>query len=70
MAVTGPGGRVFFQLVAESKVVKNRWHLDLSAPDVEAEVARIAAVGGRVLAVRDGWTTMADPEGNEFCVMP
>jgi hypothetical protein len=57
-----------FQLVPESKVVKNRVHLDLAADDRVAEVARLTSLGARVLAEYDRWTTLADPDGNEFCV--
>ncbi len=60
--------RLFFQLVPESKVVKNRVHLDLAADDRAAEVARLTGLGARVLTVHEDWTTMADPDGNEFCV--
>jgi hypothetical protein len=66
----GPGvrPRFFFQLVPESKVVKNRVHLDLLADDLPAEVARLVSLGASVHAERDGWVQLADPEGNEFCV--
>ncbi|RCG25402.1 VOC family protein [Sphaerisporangium album] len=64
----GRGPRFFFVLVPEPKTVKNRLHLDLTCDDVEAEAARLVALGGRVIAVREGWTTLADPEGNEFCL--
>jgi hypothetical protein len=60
--------RLFFQLVPESKVVKNRVHLDLAADDRAAETARLVSLGARVLATYDDWTTLADPDGNEFCV--
>jgi glyoxalase superfamily protein len=64
--------RLYFQSVPESKVVKNRWHLDLNAGDMEAEVQRLAALGavrGRLVDENgERWTTMLDPEGNEFCV--
>jgi hypothetical protein len=60
--------RLFFQLVPESKVVKNRIHLDISADNVAAEVDRLASLGALVVAVHERWTTMADPDGNEFCV--
>jgi hypothetical protein len=60
--------RLFFQLVPEPKVVKNRVHLDLAAADRMAEVERLARLGARVLAEHKRWTTMADPDGNEFCV--
>jgi Glyoxalase-like domain len=57
-----------FQLVPESKVVKNRVHLDLATDDRAAEVARLTSLGARVLAEYEHWTTLADPDGNEFCV--
>jgi hypothetical protein len=66
--------RLLFQHVPEAKTVKNRLHLDLrfGAEAHDREVARFEALGARRLW--DGqqgphhWTTMADPEGNEFCV--
>jgi hypothetical protein len=61
--------RLFFQLVPEPKVVKNRLHLDLAADDPDAEVERLIRLGARVTAQTEGWTTLADPDGNEFCVM-
>lgn len=60
--------RLFFQLVPESKVVKNRIHLDLAADDRSAETDRLTRLGARVLAEYERWTTLADPDGNEFCV--
>ncbi|WP_049569441.1 VOC family protein [Nonomuraea sp. SBT364] len=68
-AAPGIKPRFFFTLVPEPKVVKNRMHLDLTADDPEAEVARLVGLGARVVAEYDDWVTMADPEGNEFCVM-
>jgi hypothetical protein len=66
----GPGRpRYFFALVPEGKVVKNRVHLDLEADDPAAEVARLVGLGARVEHEYAGWTQMADPEGNEFCVL-
>lgn len=66
-------GRVLFQLVPEPKTVKNRVHLDLRVgEDVEAELARLTGRGATFLhRGRQGphtWVTMADPEGNEFCL--
>jgi hypothetical protein len=61
--------RLWFQLVPESKAVKNRVHLDLTCADVNAEAERLAKLGAHVLAERPTWVTMADPEGNEFDVM-
>jgi len=61
-----------FVSVPESKTAKNRMHLDLVAPDVEAEVARLVELGASRVADADEWgyrwTVMTDPEGNEFCV--
>jgi hypothetical protein len=66
--------RVLFQLVSEPKTVKNRMHLDvrIGADDVESAVARLIGRGAKFL--HNGhqgpytWVTLADPEGNEFCV--
>lgn len=67
------GPRFLFQRVPELKVIKNRLHLDLTAEDMAAEVKRLTALGARQLkrVEEDGlvWTVMADPEGNEFCVL-
>lgn len=68
--VEGPGPRLFFQRVPEEKVAKNRVHLDLRAADVDAEVARLVALGARELLRRDGGAVLADPEGNELCIDP
>ena len=62
-----------FQKVAEPPTTgKNRLHLDLAAADPAAEQARIEALGGRRLQeyAPGGFLVMADPEGNEFCVIP
>ncbi|MGI5402214.1 VOC family protein [Streptomyces sp. CA-135486] len=70
----GRGRRLLFQRVPEKKTTKNRIHLDVHVgPDGrEAEVARLEGLGARVLydvnEPTGVWTTMADPEGNEFCV--
>jgi hypothetical protein len=61
--------RIFFQLVPEEKVVKNRVHLDLSADDIDTEVARLVGLGATVRHVYDEHTVLTDPEGNEFCVL-
>jgi hypothetical protein len=66
--------RVLFQLVPESKTVKNRVHLDIwvGAENVEAEVERLTSRGATMLHKgQQGphhWVTLADREGNEFCV--
>lgn len=66
--VDGPGPNLCFQEVPEGKTTKNRLHLDLSAPDRRAEVDRLVGLGASVYYEGDGWTTLQDPEGNEFCV--
>jgi len=67
----GDGGvpRIFFQLVPEGKVAKNRMHLDLAADEIDVEVARLVALGAQVAAEHGGLVTMLDPEGNEFCLL-
>ncbi len=74
---SGPGPKLILQQVPEPKTVKNRLHLDLDHEagfDVEAEVARLEALGAtrRSGFIEEfgegGWVVMADPEGNEFCV--
>jgi glyoxalase superfamily protein len=67
---SGPGvhPRLLFQLVPEPRIAKNRVHLDLACPDLPTETARVLALGTSVVAKHAGWTTFADPEGNEFCV--
>jgi predicted enzyme related to lactoylglutathione lyase len=65
---------VLLQRVPEAKVGKARIHFDLRVPDIEAEARRLEALGARRIdigqGVSPGWITMADPEGNEFCVCP
>lgn len=63
---------VVLQRVDAPKAGKNRVHLDLSSPDPAAECRRIEALGGRFLPeyARGGFLVMADPEDNEFCVLP
>jgi hypothetical protein len=71
----GPG--LVFVPVPEGKSVKNRLHIDLAPPedgDQAAEVRRLEALGARQVDVgqdRDkvSWVVLADPEGNEFCVL-
>jgi hypothetical protein len=76
-AITSPDPgrpRVLFQLVPEPKTIKNRLHLDVraGAGRLDAEVARLLERGATELwrgaQGPSTWVTMADPEGNEFCV--
>ncbi|QRP49574.1 VOC family protein [Amycolatopsis sp. FDAARGOS 1241] len=65
---------LLFQPVLEGKTVKNRLHLDLAPRTVDQrdEVERLVTLGAKVLAdpEDDHWIVLADPEGNEFCVLP
>lgn len=68
------GPRLYFQKVPESKTAKNRVHLDVSVPDElkRARVAELEKLGATQLWTTDDrgpvTYTMADPEGNEFCL--
>ncbi|GAB3434256.1 VOC family protein [Actinophytocola sediminis] len=71
----GDGQELLFLKVPEPKTVKNRLHLCLR-PLIprDEEVARLIALGATIaddrrLADGTGWAVMADPEGNEFCVL-
>jgi predicted enzyme related to lactoylglutathione lyase len=61
-----------FQRVGEDKRGKNRVHIDVSGLDVAEVMIRIEQLGGRRVDDYDegGFLVMADPEGNEFCVVP
>jgi predicted enzyme related to lactoylglutathione lyase len=64
-----------FMPVTGAKTVKNRVHLDLtsSAADRDQEIDRLLALGARRVDIgqtgAESWTVLADPEGNEFCVI-
>ena len=64
-----------FMPVTGPKTVKNRVHLDLttSAADRDTEIERLLALGARRVDIgqtgEESWTVLADPEGNEFCVI-
>ncbi|MBX9640595.1 MAG: VOC family protein [Mycobacteriaceae bacterium] len=75
IAVIRPEGpRLAFQKVADPTPGKNRVHLDFGAEDMEAEVSRLTAAGaGEIERHSFGenfhWVVLADPEGNQFCVV-
>ncbi|MBE1538003.1 VOC family protein [Actinomadura algeriensis] len=77
VTLTDPDGRrpdVLLQRVPEPKSGKNRMHPDLRVADMDAEVARVTGLGARVVRgpfMDDGWftTVLADPQGNEFCLI-
>jgi predicted enzyme related to lactoylglutathione lyase len=64
---------LLFLLVPESKKTKNRLHLDLRPANQAVEVARLEDLGAKQVSIGQGddvtWVVMADPEGNEFCVL-
>jgi predicted enzyme related to lactoylglutathione lyase len=72
-AEDGVSPDLLFLRVPEPKAGKNRLHLDLRPEDQEAEVRRVEALGARRVSVGQGpdasWVVLADPEGNEFCVL-
>ncbi|MEU6843389.1 VOC family protein [Streptomyces sp. NPDC046716] len=61
-----------FQRTSAPTPGKNRMHVDITSPDPAAEQRRIEALGGRRLEqyADGGFLVLADPEGNEFCVIP
>lgn len=73
-APSGTKPSLLLQRVDEPKAAKNRMHLDIDTPDVDAEVGRLEALGARRLEAGPHdehgmhWFVLADPEGNEFCV--
>ena len=63
---------VLFTPVPEAKTGKNRLHFDLRPDDQEAEVERLVDMGARPVDIGQhdvSWVVLADPEGNEFCVL-
>ena len=69
-----PDMPIVFNAVPEDKTVKNRVHLDVSPVgcDRDEEVVRLLGLGATRADVGQGeqpWVVLADPEGNEFCVL-
>jgi predicted enzyme related to lactoylglutathione lyase len=62
-----------FLTAAGPKTVQNRLHIDLAPDDQDAEVKRLIELGASPADVGQGddvsWVVLADPEGNEFCVL-
>jgi predicted enzyme related to lactoylglutathione lyase len=71
----GQGAEILLQRVPEGKAGKNRVHLDLRTRDLEPEMQRLISLGARVLTRQPvseagwRWHILADPDGNEFCVL-
>ena len=64
---------ILFGKVPDAKSVKNRLHFDLRPIDQEAQVERLIGLGANRVDIGQPddvtWVVMADPEGNEFCVL-
>jgi len=66
---------ICFMPVTDQKIVKNRVHLDITteAQDRDQEIDRLLGLGAQHADVgqtgNESWTVLADPEGNEFCVI-
>ena len=75
MVALPAGPPLLFVQSEDAKVVKNRLHIDLEpAGPREEEVARLLGIGATLVADQrrpdgTGWAVLADPEGNEFCVL-
>ena len=69
----GTSPDLLFGRVPETKHIKNRLHIDLRPDDQEREVARAEALGAFRIDVGQTdevtWVVLADPEGNEFCIL-
>ena len=64
---------ILFLLVSESKSTKNRLHFDLRPLDQDAEIERLTDLGATRVDIGQTsectWVVLADPDGNEFCVL-
>jgi len=64
---------LLLQKVPEPRKVKNRVHIDLDVPDLDTAVSRVQELGGNKLRELNDygirWAVMADPDGNEFCLV-
>ncbi|MFN8024044.1 MAG: VOC family protein [Acidimicrobiales bacterium] len=72
LARDGSGRRLGLMPGSDDKKAKNRVHFDLRPDDQQAEVERLQRLGARCVDIGQTgvpWVVMADPEGNEFCVL-
>lgn len=76
MLIPDRGGvEVLLQEVPDTKVIKNRLHIDLRTPNLTAEVDRVLALGASQLTDQPliehdwQWHVLADPDGSEFCIL-
>jgi hypothetical protein len=74
-APDGTGPFITWGPPVPAKITKNRLHLDIAPPapgDQRAEVDRLVSLGATRIDLGQGdvdWVVMADPDGNEFCVL-
>ena len=71
-APAGAGPDWLFLPVPETKSAKNRIHFDFTPHDQQSEVRRLIGLGASHIDIGQGeqsWVVLADPEGNEFCVL-
>ena len=66
--VDGPGPTLCFHEIERGRA-QGRIHLDVAVSDRDAEKARALGLGASVVREADGYTVMADPEGNHFCLV-
>ena len=66
--VDGPGPTLCFHEIERGRV-QGRIHLDVEVADRAAERARVLGLGASVVREAEGYTVMADPEGNHFCLV-
>lgn len=69
-----PTTLLFLQMVPEPSTAKSRLHFDITVDDMDVAVERVLALGGSKLEEvgdsRGHLCVMADPDGNEFCLLP
>lgn len=71
-APPGAGPNRLFLSVPDDKVVKNRIHFDFRPDDQDSEVNRVISLGALQVDIGQddaNWVVLADPEGNEFCIL-
>jgi len=66
--VDGPGPTLCFHEIERGRV-QGRIHLDIAVADRAAETARLRGLGATIIRVADTYTVLADPEGNQFCLV-
>ncbi|BBY05186.1 VOC family protein [Mycobacterium noviomagense] len=69
----GSGPDWIFLRVPDKRIVKNRIHFDFRPDNQQVEVDRAVGLGARRIDIGQGddasWVVLADPEGNEFCIL-